>query len=373
MDGGLTAAVGGTTLSAGLADSQAQISQAIGSGGSAGIDSLSRFAAAYRASSGGPTLTLIGFNPFQIAATGAFHALYWTAVVILLGVTATIALQRSLIGRQTLTGRHPLALVAQVYFRLMIGVLIIANTPLIYGALMTLNEVLSQGVQAMARQSMGSLLQTGSLGTLTFAQARIEAIRNAAARRAIALYPAGASRQEMAQIGAWYNATAQAVNSGLAARQLPGQLPILNADTWNNAQTPDARVAAYVGRNVVQNFSQLVADLGALPAGGGPLAVPFPSGSSSSLALLSDALSADDAQAAQAMAMAATPSNDSAFEAARQLYAKNVLSDTLAYLDTQFLAVVGASPTLRQRAASWFSNPDSENSATKSSRLRGSA
>ena len=58
MDGGLTAAVGGTTLSAGLADSQAQISQAIGSGGSAGIDSLSRFAAAYRASSGGPTLTL---------------------------------------------------------------------------------------------------------------------------------------------------------------------------------------------------------------------------------------------------------------------------------------------------------------------------
>ena len=348
-------AIGGTTLSAALADSQAQLSQLMGAGTGTGTDSLAQFAATYRASGGGPTLTLLGFNPFQIIATGAFHDLYWATVVIFLGITACIAMQRSLIGRPTLSGRHPLAITAQVYFRLLAGVLIIANTPLIYGVLMTLNRSLSQGVQAMAQQSMTSLLQTGSMGTLTFAQARIDAIRNASARRAIALYPANATRAEMIQVGTWYNAMAGAINADLSAQNLPGQLAVLNSAVWANAATPDDQVTASVGRTVVQNFSQMVADLAALPSGSDPLAIPFPTGSSTSLALLSASLAADDAQAAQAIALANTPSSNAAFEAARQLYAKNVMTDTLAYLDTQLLAVVGTSPTLAQQAKAWFS------------------
>jgi len=363
MDGGpLNSAIGGTTLSAGLADSQAQIGQALGAG--PGSDSMMQFAAAYRSSGGGPTLALLGFNPFEITATGPFHVLYWAAIVIFLGITTVVAMQRTLIGRQTLTGRHPLVIVAQVYFRLLVGVLIISNTPLIYAGLMTLNRVLSQGVQAMAAQSMGALLQTGSMGTLTFAQARIEAIRNAAARRAIALYPAGASRQEMVQIGTWYNATAGALNAALSAQKLAGQLPVLNSGVWSDGSTPDDRVSSYVGRNVVQNFSQLLADLGALPAASGSLIVAFPSGGAATLPLLSDALAQDDAQAAQAIAMPATPSSNSAFEAARGLYAKNVLSDTLAYLDTRLLAVLGASPTLGQRVKNWFSEKVEQAAAT---------
>ncbi len=55
------------------------------------------------------------------------------------------------------------------------------------------------------------------------------------------------------------------------------------------------------------------------------------------------------------MTLPNTPSSNSQFEAARQLYSKNVLTDTLAYLDTQLLSVVNASPTLAQRAQGWFS------------------
>jgi hypothetical protein len=94
---------------------------------------------------------------------------------------------------------------------------------------------------------------------------------------------------------------------------------------------------------------------GALPAGSGPLSIEFPAGSSTSLGLLSDALASDDQAAAQAIAMADTPSNNGVFESARQLYAKNVLADALSYLDTQLLPVVGASPTLAGRVEAWYS------------------
>jgi hypothetical protein len=346
--------MGGTTLSAGLADSQAQIAQALGSTGDLGSDCLAHFEAAYRASGGGPTLAFLGFNPFQIVATGAFHELFWGAIVIFLGIAAIVAIQRALVVRYSMGVRAPLASVAQVYFRLLVGVLIISNTPLFYAFLMTVSSALCQGVQAMASQSMSALLQTGSMGTLSFAQARIESIRSAATRRAMALYPSGASRDEMTQIGIWYNAMANAINAGLSAGQLAGQLPVL-APTWENAATPDDQVTSYVGRNVVQNFGQIVADLGALPAGNGSLSIAFPSGGSTSLGLLSDALATDDQAAALAIAMPNTPSNNGAFESARQLYAKNVLAHTLSYLDTQLLPVVGASPTLAGRVKAWFS------------------
>ena len=62
------------------------------------------------ASSGGPLLTLLGFNPFALVATGAFHALYWAVVVLFLGVMTLIAMQHVLVGRYTIRGRHPLAI-----------------------------------------------------------------------------------------------------------------------------------------------------------------------------------------------------------------------------------------------------------------------
>ena len=132
---------------------------------------------------------------------------------------------------------------------------------------MTVNTVLAQGVQAMAAQSLGDLLQAANLGTLTFAQARAEAIRSASARRAIALYPAGAGRDEMVQIGTWYNAMATAINAGLAAQGQAGQLPLLDGSAWSDSQTPDDRLAAAIGRGVLQNFGALVADLGCAAGG----------------------------------------------------------------------------------------------------------
>ena len=136
----------------------------------------------------------------------------------------------------------------------------------------------------------------------------------------------------------------------------PGQLPLLDPSAWADAQTPDDRVAAYVGRTVVQNFGQMVADLGALPATGQPsLSVAFPAGGSSSLPLLSAALAGDDQQASGALALPNTPSSSAQSEAARQAYTKAVAADTLTYLDTVVLPVVSASPTLARRAQAWFS------------------
>ena len=346
-------AIGGTTISAGLADAQLQLT---GATASAGGSDIAQLASAYRTSGGGPTLAFLGFNPFQVMATGPFHYLYWSAVVIFLGIMAITALQQSLRGRQTMTARHPLAALAQVNFRLLLGSVLIANTPLLYAVLLTVNTALSQGVEAMATQAMGNLLQTGGLGPLTFAAARLEAIRGAAARRAIALHPAGASRAEMVQLGLWYNAMAGAINPALAGASLPGELPLLDSSVWAGAQTPDDRVSAYIGRTLVQNFGQLAADLAALPAAAGPLAIDFPAGQSSSLPLLSAALAADDAQAGTALAQPTLPANSAALESARQLYAKQVMADTLNYLDTSVLAVLGASPTLGQRAQAWFSD-----------------
>jgi len=349
------APVGGTTISAGIADSRAQLDQAMGVGGGFGSDSLAHFADAYRASGGGPTLAFLGFNPFQIVATGAFHQLYWAAVVVFLGVMTLVAMQQALRSRYALSMRSPMVVIAQVYFRLTAGVLLITNTPLVYALLMTLNGVLSQGVQAMASSSMDGLLRAGGMGALTLAQARMEAVRGAAARRAVALHPAGSSREEAVQVGLWYNAMAGAINAALAGASLPGELPLLDPSAWNSSATPDDRVAAAIGRVVVQNFPQMVADLGAIPASSGPLSIPFPQGATTPLAPLSASLADDDARAAAAVALPATPSSGAPFEAARQLYAKDVLADTLAYLDGQVLPVIGASPTLAQRARGWFS------------------
>lgn len=343
--------IGGTTLSAGIADSQSQLAQAMGTTPGFGSDSIATFESRYQASGGGPTLTLLGFNPFQFIAGSGFNALYWALITIFLGIMATSATAHAL------RGRHPMDSLAKVYFRLLIGVLIIANTPLLYACLMTVSSVLTQGVQAMAAQSsnLTATLQASGMGTLTFAQARAEAIRDAASRRAVALYPSGASRDEMVQIGTWYNAMATAINSALSAQNLSGQLSLLNSQEWTNTQTPDDQAASYIGRTVVQNFVQMVTDLGALPASSGSLSIAFPSSGSTSLSLLSSALSSDDAQAAQAMTLPDTPSSSSQFEAARQLYSKNVQADTLNYLDTQLQPMIGASPTLAQRVQAWFS------------------
>ena len=354
-NGALTSALGGTTISAGIIDSQNELSQAVAGASGFGSDSISQFADAYRASGGGPTLAFLGINPFQIVATGAFHSLYWSVIVIALGIAALVAMHRTLIGRHTLSGRHPLAMLSQISFRLIVGVLIIANTPLAYALLMTVNGAVSQAVQAMASQATSGLFQTGSMGTLALAQARRDSIRNAAARRAVALHPSGATRDEMVQIAGWYDAMAAAINAELAAEQQSGQLALLNSSVWTNPQTPDDQVVGYIGRTVVQNFGQMAAYLGALSASAGPLSIGFPLGNSSSVSPLSAALANDDAQAAQALALPNTPANNAAFEDARQLYAQNILTDTLAYLDTQILPIIGAEPTLAERAKAWFS------------------
>ena len=346
-------AVGGTTISAGIADAQLQLAGATASGSGS---NLAELASAYRASGGGPTLAFLGFNPFQLIATGPFHLLYWSLVVIFLGIMAVTALQQSLRGRQTMTARHPLAALAQVNFRLLIGALIVANTPLLYAILITVNTAVSQGVQAMAAQSMAALLQEGGVGPLTFAQARLESIRRASARRVIALHAAGASRDEMVQLGRWYNAMAGAINAELARQSLPGQLPPLDSAAWADPTAPDDRVSATVGRTLVQNFSQMLADLAALPAAGGPLAIGYPEGQTTALPLLSSALAADDAQAGAALALPAIPAGNGALESARELYSREVLADTLNYLDTRILAVLGASPTRAQRTRAWFSD-----------------
>jgi len=355
MDGApLASAIGGTTISAGIVDSQAELSQAIGGSSGFGSDSIVQFADAYRASGGGPTLAFLGFNPFQAIANGAFHQLYWSSIIVALGISGIVAMQRSLIGRQTLTGRHPLAMLCQVYFRLLIGVLLIANTPLTYALLMTVNGAVSQAVQAMATQAMSGLFSAGSMGALDLAQARMESIRNAVARRAVALHPPSGTRDEMIQIGGWYEAMAESVNAELALEGKTGQLPLLDSSVWSNPQNPDDQVRAYVGRAVVQNFGQLAIDLAALTISS-PLQVAFPLGQTTALTTLATALAPDDAMAAKALTLPNTPANNAGFEDARQLFAKAVVTDTLTYLDCQLLPTLGAAPTLAQRAKAWFS------------------
>jgi len=356
MDAGLSAAVGGTSISAGLIDTQSQINQALGATSSFGSDSIGQFAAAYRSSNGGPILTLVGFNPFQMMATGGFNTLYWGCIVIFLGIMAIISMQHVLNGRYSVRGRHPLNGLVMIYFRLLIGVLLIANLPVVYGTLMTVNRVFSDAVQAIGNDSLNSLLRGGGVGTLTLAQARADAIRQAAARRAIALYPSNGSRAEMIQIGTWYNAMAAAINGGISSAQISGALPTLDTTRWNDSTVPDDQVIAEIGRAVLRNFGLMVADLGALPASGGPLSVDFTGAGTGNLNLLSSALATDDAAAAQALALPATPSSSAAFESARALYGKSVLTDTLNYLDADLLAVLQLSPTLAARAKAWFAD-----------------
>ena len=100
----------------------------------------------------------------------------------------------------------------------------------------------------------------------------------------------------------------------------------------------------------------MLADLAALPATGSPLAVSYPEGQTTALPLLSSALATDDAQASAALAQPAVPAGNGALESARELYSREVLADTLNYLDTRILAVLGASPTLGQRTRAWFSD-----------------
>jgi hypothetical protein len=347
--------IGGTTLSAGLADSQTQLDQALGVTAGFSSNEIAQFAAAYRASNGGPMLTLLGFNPFQFVATGAFHELYWSAVVMFLGVMAVIALQHVLNNRYSVRGRHPLNGLAQIYFRLAAGVLLIANLPLVYGALMTINRTLTDAVAAIGTESANAVLQSSGVGPLTLAAARAGSIRQAAARRIIALYPDSASRAEMIQVGAWYNAAALAVNQAAASTQIGTILPLLDATAWGDASLPDDQVIAAIGRGVVQNFTALILDLGALPSNLAPFEIAFPENGGGSLAPLSSALVADDAAAAQALNLPATPSSSRDFEAARDAYAARVQSDTLAYLDGTLLPTLGASPTLAARVRDWFS------------------
>ena len=355
MDAGVSSAIGGTSISAGLIDSQAQINQALGTSGATGSDSVAQFAAAYRASNGGPVLTLLGFNPFQLTATGAFHAVYWSAIVIFLGIMAVIAMQHVLNGRYSVRGRHPLNGLVQIYFRLLIGVLLIANLPVVYGAVMTINQAFSTAVQAISSESLSALLRSSSAGPLTFGQARADAIRQAVARRAVALDPPGGSRAELVQIGLWYNALTAAVNARLSADQLAGALPLLDSTRWNDSSVPDDQVTAAIGRSVLRNFGLAIADLAALPATEGNLTFDFAGNGTASLDLLSSHLAADDAAAAAALTLPATPASSGAFEAARAQYANSVLADTLDYLDTQILAGLQLSPTLADRTKAWFS------------------
>ncbi|HVW22054.1 MAG TPA: hypothetical protein VHC86_12640, partial [Opitutaceae bacterium] len=337
--------LGGTTLSAGLADAQAQLQQALGADSGAG--DLAALAAAYRASGGGPVLSFLGINPFQVLATGAFHTLYWSTVVILLGVVAVIAMQQSLLGRQTMRARHPLASLAQANFRLLVGAVTLANVPLLYAFAVTVNGAVSRGLQAVAAQSMQDLLRAGSLGALTFAQARADAVRRAADRRVLALYPAGAARGEMAALAGWYNALA-------AAAGAPDALPALDPAQWDPS-VPDDRAVAYIGRNLVQRFAPLLQTLASLPPET-TLEVAFPAGRASALPPLSAALAAEDAQAASALAQASVPANAGLLESARRAYAAGVQEQALAYLDRQLLPLLGASPSLAQRAKAWFSD-----------------
>jgi len=356
MDAGLSSAIGGTSISAGLMDSQAQIDQALGTAGATGSDSVAQFAAAYRASNGGPVMTLLGFNPFQLTATGAFHTLYWGIIVIFMGIMAIIAMQHVLNGRYSVRGRHPLNGLVQIYFRLLIGVLLIANLPVVYGAVMTVNRVFSSAVQAISSDSLTALLQSGGAGPLSFGQTRADAIRQAVARRAVALYPANGSRAEMVQIGQWYNAVATAINQRISADQLAGTLPVLDTTNWNDTTVPDDQVTALIGRNVLRNFGLIIDGLSSLPASEGNLSISLAGAGDGNLELLSSALAADDAAAAAAMALPATPASSAAFEAARTLYSNNVLSHTLDYLDTQVLSTLQLSPTLADRAQAWFSD-----------------
>lgn len=349
-----TANLGGVTISASLADAQNQINQALGYGTTFSTDTISQFASSYRSSGGGPILKLIGFNPFQIFTSGNFHLLYWSIITLFLSITCILALHRSISARTTAAIKHPLGHITNVYFRLLVGVLVIANTPIIYGFLMTINLTLSQGVQSIAADYTNGLIQSNNLGTLTFAETRAEAIRNACARRVVALYPSDITKLQMIEVGNFYNAVAQSINNIYANQSSYTSIPVLDLNTSIN-QSNDAQTINYIGRFVMQNFPILISALGSIDPNINNLEIIYPSNTTNNLPLLSSALVADDLSANNAIISTNSSSSTEAFENSRQNYSKAILNDTLQYLDTSFLTIIRSSPTLTQKLTTWFS------------------
>ncbi len=346
--------LGGTTISASISDSQTQLIQALGSNHSFDSNCISQFMAVYKSSGSGPVLKMLGYNPFEIFATGGFKIMYWGFITILLGIICVIALQKTISARTSSVARHPLGSIATIYFRLLVGVFIIVNTPLLYAMLMTINLVLSQGVQSIASNSMSGLIQSSNLGTLTFAEARIESIRNAATRRMIALYPNDITKSDMIEIGNFYNALVRSLESESNSTNIKLSLPLISS-TVLDASTSDAQAVAYIGRTVLQNFPTLIAGLSAINTDQKTINVAYPTGSNTQLLLLSAALANDDALAIQAIRSPYEGSSSSNFEASRQTYSKAVFTDTLIYLDTVILPFIRTSPTLAQKISNWFS------------------
>ena len=354
MDGSSTP-LGGISISASIADSQSIINQTLGNNSSINLDSLSQFATSYKISGGGPILNLIGYNPFQLFASGNFHLLYWSTITLFLSFTCILALHRTTSARTTAAMKHPLGNVTTVYLRLLVGVLIIANTPIIYGFLMTVNLTLSKGVGSIANDYMNGLVKTSNLGTLTFAQARSEAIRNACARRAIALYPSDVTKSEMIEIGSFYNAVAKSVNLRNNELGLSNTILLLDLNLAKN-QKNDSQTISYIGRFLIQNFTCLISALGALDPTQNTIQIEFPNSTTTSLPLLSYALQSDDNNGALALSNSYSGLSSKSFENARESYQKQIFNDTLQYLDTSFLSVIKASPTLTQIFSTWFSD-----------------
>jgi hypothetical protein len=346
--------LGGISISASLADSQNQINQILGTNSTLSSDTISQFATSYRASGSGPILKLIGYNPFQLFVSGNFHLLYWSTITLFLSIICVLALHRSISARTTAAIKHPLSHIGTVYFRLLVGVLIIANTPLIYGFLMTINLTLSRGVESIATDYMNGIVQSTNLGTLTFAQARTEAIRSACARRAIALYPSDITKDEMLDIGNFYNAVAQSINSQITKQTSFNSLPLLDLNYAKTIQD-ESQCISFIGRFVIQNFPSLVAALGSIDPSQSKLIIAFPSNTTTELPLLSLSLQADDNYGANAVSTSYYGSSSESFENARKYYQKQVLTDTIKYLDTSFLSVIRSSPTLSQKLSGWFS------------------
>ena len=159
----------------------------------------------------------------------------------------------------------------------------------------------------------------------------------------------------MVQIGTWYNAMAAAINPALAAaRARPASCRSWTGDLDRSRRPRTTGSTPRSDGSVVANFGPVVADLGALPSGSPALEVGFPA------ARLRWRRSRrpwprTTPRRPRPWPEPRRPARQ--FESARQLYQRDVLADTLAYLDTQLLAVIGASPTLAQRAQAWFSGP----------------
>jgi hypothetical protein len=346
--------LGGTSISASLADCQQQITQMLGLGTNTNTDYISNFSSAYKLSGGGPILKQLGYNPFEIFTSGAFHLLYWGLITIILSIVCIIALSRILNSRSSASAKHPLGQISTVYFRLLIGVLIIGNTPLVYALLMTFNTVLSEGVRIISSSKINGIIQSSNLGTLTFAQARIDSIRSATSRRVIALYPSDITKLEMLEIANFYNSTIQSLKALPNPSRSVLSLQVIDTSSLLDIKE-DSRVISFIGRILLQNFNILIASLGSVDQNLKSIQIAYPSGHTSNLPLLSSALSIDDSTATLAISGSYSGNSNLNFENARQIYAKAIFLDTLQYLDSTILPIIRSSPTLSQRLSLWFS------------------